>query len=396
MSALPILEIAAHWSYWDRPVPVSTPRTVPLPPSLSDRTALVVQGVRRCGKSTLLQQMMSAYELDPARCLYLNGEDPRLLAHLTWETLEGAVEAFRARHDGAPGLTFFFDEIQGFDGWQKWLRTRLEQRAGDRFVISGSNATLLSGELATTLTGRHRSIEVFPFDLAEARAHTGGLTVEEWLRDGGFPEPLDDDDGDQLRRQYFYDIVERDVRERVGARSSRTLRQVVQMVIEAAGSELSMRRIAGATGISVETAQSYIEACEAAYLLFRVPWFAWSERKRAARNDKFYPIDTGLRRVVATRTGEDRGKALECAVHLTLRRHYTDVYYWRDRGEVDFVVLEDGDPLPIQVTWDAPQDRHEAALSAFYEQYPRAREAVFVTRDGFEAWSDALRGRAAS
>jgi predicted AAA+ superfamily ATPase len=155
------------------------------------------------------------------------------------------------------------------------------------------------------------------------------------------------------------------------------------MAYEGAGSEMSLRRIAGATGIAVETAATYLEACEAAYLLFGVPYFAYSERKRARRNRKYYPVDTGLRRVVVTRTGEDRGKSLECAVHLALRRRYESVSYWRGKGEVDFVVHHEGRAIPFQVTWDVPTERHDRALAAFYEDFPQAEEAVFVTSETF-------------
>ena len=83
----------------------------------------------------------------------------------------------------------------------------------------------------------------------------------------------------------------------------------------------------------------------------------------------------------------DRGKALECAVYLTLRRQYDEVFYWRDGGEVDFVVLDGGAPVPIQVTWDEARERHASAMAAFYEAYPNAAEAVAVTASTFERWA---------
>ena len=83
----------------------------------------------------------------------------------------------------------------------------------------------------------------------------------------------------------------------------------------------------------------------------------------------------------------DRGKALECAVYLTLRRQYDEVFYWRDGGEVDFVVLDGGAPVPIQVTWDEARERQSSALAAFYEAYPNAAEAVVVTASTFERWA---------
>jgi len=378
-----LLEIAATWSFWDRPPPESIERHVELPEALSRRRALVVQGVRRCGKSTLLAQLIDRYRLDRRDCLFINFEDPRLAGRLGFETLERLTNAFGKRRQGTETLTVFLDEIQWVDGWQRWLRAQLERPGRCRFVVSGSNAHLLSGELSTVLTGRHVTVELFPFDFAEFRrvhAH-GGLA--DYLHRGGFPEPIADRDGDLLLRQYFVDILERDVRERVGARSSLALRQIVQMVFESAGSELSLRRIAAASGVAVETVSAYLDACEQAYFLFPCPWFAYSERKRSHRNRKYYPIDTGLRRVAVTSAGGDLGKALDCAVFLELKKRFRDVFYWRSAGEVDFVFHTGSGPTPVQVTTGGTSERHMRSLDAFHEEFPMATEPLIVTMDNF-------------
>jgi predicted AAA+ superfamily ATPase len=374
-----LLSIAETWSHWTQPIAPSVPRNVRLPAVLSDRIVLVIQGVRRCGKSTLMRQLVSRYELNPQHCVFLNFEDPRLSNSLHFDTLQALVDAFRNARPDAATRYFFLDEIQGVDGWERWLRAQLDRPRGDVFVISGSNAALLSGELGSTLTGRHLSVELYPFDFNEFSIALPGASVAEFLHTGGFPEPLSRPDGDLLLRQYFHDIVERDIRERLGARSSRTLRQVLQMAFESAGSELSLRRIAAPAGIAVETAAAYLEAAEMAYLLHSVPFFAFSERKRGSFPRKYYPVDPGLRRVVSTPGGADLGKALECATCVALRRRYRDVSYWRGKGEVDFVVQEAGRIIPIQVTVDAAQPRHEKALDDFYEAFPQAGEALFVT-----------------
>lgn len=383
MDAASLIAIARDWSFWDQPPPKTVPRSVDLPAELRPDMALVIQGVRRCGKSTLLGQLLERYGLDRQRCLFLNFEDPRLASVLDHNLLEAMVEGFEADR-GQGGTTYFLDEVQHVDGWQRWLRSQLDRSLDRRFVVTGSNAHLLSGELASSLTGRHLSVELFPFNLDEVRVAQPDTKLIDFLRDGGFPAPLGLADGDRIRQAYFNDIVERDVRERVGARSSQPLRQLAQMLFESAGSELSVRRVAAALGTAPDTASLYIGAILDAYLAFACPYFAWSERKRSIRNKKYYPIDTGLRRVAVTRAGEDRGKMLECATFLALRRNSRDVYYWRGRGEVDFVVLRNGDPVPIQVSWDGPSERHHRALEAFYEAHPRSAEALFVTAETFE------------
>ncbi|MGD8862986.1 MAG: ATP-binding protein [Myxococcales bacterium] len=373
-----LMDISAYWSFWDHPPPESVPRDVELPPRLRDSLALAVQGVRRCGKSTLLTQMLERYGLDPTHCAFLNFEDPRLGAVIDHTLLDQWVHAFRKAHPELERAYFFLDEVQQVQGWEKWLRTQLERPRGNHFVVTGSNAQLLSGELSTVLTGRHHIVELFPLDLGEYRRIRTGATVEDFLFEGGFPEPLLDEQGDRLRQQYFHDIIERDIRERLGARSATPIKQVVQMAFESAGSELSLRRMAGSAGLAVDTVASYLNACEAAYLLFSVSYFAFSARKRSVRNKKYYPVDTGLRRMAITESGADRGKRLESAVFVELRRHGLDVAYWRGKGEVDFVVQVDGAIVPVQVSWEAPAERHHRALEEFYETFPHAAEAVFV------------------
>lgn len=378
-----LLDIARTWSYWDRPPAHTVPRNISLPATLTNRTVLVIQGVRRCGKSTLLAQFIQRYGLKREDCLFVNFEDPRLAGALSFETLERFSHLFEKMRPDAKHLTMFLDEIQWVQGWERWLRTKLERPGRFRFVASGSNAHLLSGELATSLTGRHITVELFPFDFGEFRQLKPGASQEEYLHSGGFPEPNVNPNADLLLRQYFVDILQRDVRERVGARSSLTLRHIAQMVFESTGSELSLRRISAATGIAVDTVSNYLVACEQAYLLFSCPWFTFSERKRAQRNRKYYPVDTGLRRVAVTRTGKDLGKSLECLTFIALRKRFETVFYWRDAGEVDFVVQDGERPIPVQVTLEAPAERHLRALDAFYETFPHSQEAMSVTLDNF-------------
>ena len=383
MDASELLAIAQDWSAWDAPPPPSVPRGVDLPAELRPDLALVIQGVRHGGKSTLLGQLLERYGLERQRCLCVNFEDPRLASALDHTLLQAYLEAFEADR-GRGGTTYFLEEIQHVEGWQGWLRGQLD-RAGDRrFVVTGSSAHLLSGELASGLAGRHVVVELFPFDLGEVRLVRPDAPLSDFLQDGGFPAPLRSPEGDRLRRAYFNDIVERDVRERVAARSTGPLRQLAHMLFDSAGVELSVRRLAAALGMAPDTVALYLGALEDAYLTFGCPYFAWSERKRSVRNKKYYPIDTGLRRVAVTRSGEDRGKMLECATFLELRKAFGDVYYWRERGRVDFVVVRDDEPVPIQVAWDGPTERHHKALDAFYEAHPRAGEAVFVTAETFE------------
>ncbi len=387
MLAKEILQrILDDWSDWSRRPADTVPRAQVEHCVLTPEIVTVIQGVRRCGKSTLLRQLMTANRIAEDRTVFINFEDPRLVNDLDSALLEQILQLATAR--GGERLTFFLDEIQNVANWEKWLNTQLEMKNGHCFVVTGSNSQLLGGELASSLTGRHLRHELFPFDFAEFQKWGKPGELEQFIRLGGFPAVLDFPQPEKLLQQYFLDIVEKDIRERVSARSSRPLQAVAKMVLESVGSALSLRRIAGALQLSPETVSHYLQACEDAYLTFSCSYFAYSETKRVRHNRKYYAIDTGLRRAISTRTGQDLGKDFENLVYLALRRKTADISYWKGKGEVDFVVNTTAGVTPIQVTYGEPQRRHDDALEEFFHQFPHANEAVYVTPESFDELLD--------
>src|SRR5690606_18528465 len=135
------------------------------------------------------------------------------------------------------------------------------------YVITGSNAALLSGELGTVLTGRHLPLELFPFDFSEYLKARPGGDLETFISDGGFPRALTMDDAPRLLRQYFTDIIERDVRRHVSSRSSNLLAQVAKIVFDSAGSELSARKLIKKVDTTVHTMMTLLDALTTAYLI---------------------------------------------------------------------------------------------------------------------------------
>lgn len=371
---------------WRFPATATTwPRQFAVTRPASD-LATVITGVRRCGKSTVLQQLSRSWQLADSRCFAVNFEDPRIVDRLNVSLLEEIlVTAHKLQPEG--DLHFFFDELQVVSNWQKWLRLRLDRPTGDVFIITGSNASLLSGELSTILTGRHLSYELFPFSWQEFSHAFPALSLEDYLQRGGFPRALQEPEPERLLRQYFTDIIEKDLRERLKARTALDLARTIKMTFEAVGSELSLRRLSGALNLSVDTAGAYLAAAENAYLCFGCEYFTYSERKRSHRNKKYYAIDPALRRAVVSRTGRDLGKDFENVVFLELRRRHSRVYYWKGSNEVDFVVETPDGPTPYQVSWEGIQERHEAGIEEFYQEFRSTCEPVYVTRDNFMAWA---------
>jgi predicted AAA+ superfamily ATPase len=242
---------------------------------------------------------------------------------------------------------------------------------------------LLSGEFGSALTGRHRTLQLYPFSFGEYLKLFPEKTLESYLLKGGFPRSLTHGESKLLLQEYFNDILLRDVLRRVGARSVDPIRQVAKLAFDTCGSQLSYRKIAAVTQLTVETVQNHLMACEQAYLLFNCSFFAFSEKKRLGRHKKFYPIDPGLRVAVTSNTAHDYGKALEQLVFLKLKQQSEQVYYWESPSgnEVDFVTVTGSVITPYQVTWQEKKPRHEKALSEFYEAFPQASEAVIIQQD---------------
>lgn len=164
-----LIEILKDWSFWELPVAPSLDRQIALPEQLYTDLLLIIQGVRRCGKSTLLMQLPKRYNLKTTHCYYCNFEDPRLLGSLDHTLLSQIISLARKEIPSNENCYFFFDEIQNVEHWEKWLHTQLERPKNNYFVVTGSNAHLLSGEFATALTGRHLTVELFPFSFKECR-----------------------------------------------------------------------------------------------------------------------------------------------------------------------------------------------------------------------------------
>lgn len=379
--------ILEDWNYWKSPPPKAIPRkvlsaSVKLQPDL----VFVVQGVRRCGKSTLLTQMMKSLDLNPQDCTFVNLEDPRFSEDLHYRLLDQIVAFSEERRPEAGQRVFFLDEIQNVQNWEKWLHSKTERPGNNCFVITGSNASLLSGDLSSALTGRHTTLELFPFDFQEFLFARPASSFEDYLNQGGFPRTLTYENPEALLREYFTDIIERDVRRHVSVRSTLSLVQLVKAVFESTGSEVSQRSLAGLLGVTADTVGTYLDACESAYILLRCPYFTFSERQRTARNRKYYPIDLGLRNATVTKTGLDKGKKLEAAIFLHLRRKRGEVCYWRNNGEVDLVTADESGITPYQISWEGIKPRHEEALKEFYAAFPQANPAAFVTRNNVESF----------
>ncbi len=293
----------------------------------------VISGVRRCGKSTLMKQLIQASGLKTA---YFNFEDARIhgfeLSDFTKleEVLGNEVEAY------------FFDEIQNVPYWEVFVRQLHDQFA--KVYITGSNAALLSKEMGTRLTGRHLRHELFPFSYGEFIRYKQAIpsvnTLYQYILYGGFPEFLETENPDVLQN-FFKDIVLRDIAIRYSIRNTRLLMDLSLYLISNIGKEISYNNLRKTFMVgSANTISDYLTWLGEAYLLFYLPRFSWSAKSIATNPRKVYAVDTGLVTANTLSFTEDRGRLLENVVFMHLRRNHDSLFYFRNDRECDFVVFD--------------------------------------------------------
>lgn len=297
--------------------------------------------------------------------LYLNFEDPRLY--------EFEVKDFAKLDDiitETGSRVLLFDEIQILDQWERYARQKLDE--GFTLVITGSNASLLSRELGTKLTGRHVTKELFPFSYSEfceyTKLRTSPETVLNYLQTGGFPEYVKQHVPDMLNA-LFEDILIRDIAVRYGIRDVKTLQRLALYLISNVGKLVTASRLRTMFDVgSTNTITEYLSFLQDSYLIHLVPKFDYSLRKQIANPRKVYAIDTGLVHVNSGSFSDDNGRLLENLVYLHLRRLYRDIYYFVQKGECDFIAFEKGAAKEvIQVCFELNADNQDRELNGLWE-----------------------------
>ncbi len=309
---------------------------------VKENFATIITGIRRCGKSTLVSQMMRQFS---SKSLYLNFDTPRLFGF----TIDDFVILDMVISDNNPEY-LFFDEIQIVEGWELYVRGKLDE--GYKVVVTGSNASLLGRELGTKLTGRHLEKTLFPFSFSEYVGFRGldlsSESFNSYLNEGGFPAYLRTYDESVLENMYT-DILYRDIMVRYNLRDEHAVKNLALFLMANVGNIVSATKLTQTIKVKTsKTVLEYFDYMENAYLFSFVRKFSYSFKSQVLNPRKVYAIDTGLQRVVSPSASADSGRRLENAVFLQLRRMGKDVYYYNDKGyECDFVVCEHGAPVSL-------------------------------------------------
>lgn len=298
--------------------------------------ALIVSGIRRCGKSTLLFQLLR--EKYP-QALYLNFDDPRLYDFNPTDFVK--LDSLIAERNSS---VVMFDEIQLVNGWERYVRQKLDENI--QVFVTGSNASLLSSELGSSLTGRHITKELFPFSFSEycrfRKLEPGSESTLGYLKEGGFPEYLKQKDSDILT-SLLDDIIVRDIAVRYNIRDVRTLQRLTLFLLSNIGNRITGNKLKTNFGISsTTTILEYFSHLEQSYLMAFVPMFDYSLKRQNINPKKVYAIDSGLIENTTPHFKKDEGHRLENLVYLLLRRKTKEIYYYSGTGECDFLIVEKG------------------------------------------------------
>ncbi len=340
----------------------------------------VLTGIRRCGKSVLLEQIRD--EIGSPNTIFLNFEDLGNRHLCTYDALHDYV-CERIGSSREP-FYLFFDEIQEVQGWEKAVNS-LRVRTHADIYITGSNSQLLSGELATYIAGRYVSFVVYPFSYAEFKTVSGDYTFDDYIRCGGMPFLASVHFEEAVSRRYlqdiFHSVVLKDIVKRNNIRDVDLLERIIAYALANVGRSFSATSIskffkAEHRTVAPETILNYLRACEEAYLLYRFKSQDIHGKKVLKVNEKYYVADHGLREAVTGENWQDVEIVLENIVGLELLRRGYQVRIGRiGTREIDFVGERQGDKLYVQVCYllhDASTIQREfGALLEVRDNYPK-------------------------
>lgn len=349
----------------------------------------VVTGVRRCGKSTLLkmyQEWLREQGVEASRIISINFED------IDYEELTDyrKLYDYLKEHLNSERMTYIFlDEIQNVADFPKVVDSLYIKNNVDIYM-TGSNAYMLSSEIATLISGRYVQIEMLPFSFKEYMESTGsmndrGVKYTEYLENSSFPQTLElkgqpDEIRDYLEGLYNT-IVVKDIVNRKKITDTMMLKSLLRFVFDNIGNPLSSKKIAdtmtsAGRKIDVKTVEKYLEALTESYILYQAKRYNIKGKQYLKTLEKYYVVDVGLRFMLLGSKQMDAGHILENVVYLELLRRGYDVYVGKiNEFEVDFVAQNSRGTSYFQVALTVRDEktlqRELRPLQSIRDHYPK-------------------------
>ena len=357
-----------------------------------DNRVIILTGIRRCGKSTILRQIMKS----KIGYCYVNFEDERFLDFKA-QDFENLNEILIEIYGDAK--IYFFDEVQNIEKFETFVR-RLQDE-GKKIVITGSNASLLSKEFGTRLTGRYKPFEIFPFSFLEFLKFKGielesnwsykiSKRVEikkafnEYLIFGGFPEYLKTLDKEYIKN-IFDNVLYKDVIARYAIKKQKIIKELISILATNISSMITYNSIKKDLELSnAITVKEYISYLVNSYFFFELSKFDFSLRKSLSSPKKIYLIDTAFNQITGFNFSPNTGKNLENVVFIELKRRNKEVYYFSEKNECDFIIKENTNiTKAIQVCYFLNKENTEREVNGLLEVLNKfkLKYGVIITHD---------------
>jgi predicted AAA+ superfamily ATPase len=371
--------------------------------TIKEREATILTGIRRAGKTTIMYQVIDSLlkENESKQILYLNLDDKALRN----AQLEELYSNYRQNINPEKKAYLFLDEIQNAPDWERFIKKHYDLRSNIKFVISGSSAGLLKKEYSRLLTGRNFTFTIWPLSFSEYLSFSGTNAknfssenkfliinkLNEYIEFGGFPEAYfkEKELKSLLLKQYFDDIIYKDVVSRYNINPKKITDLAIYLLTNAAN-QYTIRKIRNFTGLSIDSVRDYIGYLEDAYVVSSEQIYANSAKENNSPK-KTYSIDTGLRNAVAKSQTKDAGRLVENIVYTQLQRLGYNPEYYKEKGEIDFIIKETDNTLTaINVSYtDEVNIREQKTLKQLKEKNPKTRLIILTkdtqkTEDGIE------------
>jgi len=348
-------------------------RDINLEPYISTSQVVIISGVRRCGKSTLLYSIKQIMQIPNSKFCYCNFDDERIIPEN--DILEQIYRTHIEMFNEEP--IFFFDEIQTIPLWEKFVNRMHEK--GNKLFVTGSNSTLLSSEIGTSLTGRNKILQLFPFSFKEFcrfKQHSYNIAqlstteksrllydLHSYMEIGGFPIVVKENDI-EIIHNWFQDILYRDIISRFKILQHVEIKILALFLISNTSKIFSYATLQKISHIkSLSSIKNYLHYFELSYMFFYVKKFDFSVQKQISNSKKVYSIDTALCNKLGFKFSENKGRLLENMVFLELLRQKKEIYYYANNKECDFIVKQ-GIQIEqaIQVVYELNQENYEREL----------------------------------
>jgi len=356
---------------------------------------IVITGVRRSGKSTLLHIIKNQLKLKEREYLYINFNDERL-TNFSIEDFQKILDFLNER-GYKKNCYLFLDEIQEATGWEKWIDRIKEKHP---IFITGSNSKLLSKEIATILTGRSINISLYPFSFREF-LNAKKIKIKDWRLDlkiqsqlrkefsefmssGGIPKIIIDKDR-RLLQENYENILYRDIIKRFNQNLEKSIKEISIYLLSNVSNELSIRSLSKIIQVkNLSTLKSILDAFEKAFVFFFINKFDFSIKKQIQNPRKIYCIDNGFITEASFRFSEDRGRILENLVFIELKRKEGDIYYFSKKKECDFLIRK-GTKIEkaVQVCFELTKENREREIAGLDEAMDKfkLKEGLILTND---------------